>query len=107
MKFLLTLNDAPYGSEKAYNALRLVMKLRQERDDAEMRIVLMGDGASSALPHQSTPRGYYNIERMLRAVIGKRRQVKTCGICMEARGIERMTLIECIEVSTMSQLAHG
>jgi uncharacterized protein involved in oxidation of intracellular sulfur len=73
MKFLFILNDAPYGSEKAYNALRLAMKLRQERDDAEMRIFLIGDGVSSALPHQSTPQGYYNIERMLRAVIGKRR----------------------------------
>lgn len=56
--------------------LRLAMKLQQERDDAEMRVFLMGDGVSSALPHQSRPEGYYNIERMLRAVIGKRGQVK-------------------------------
>ena len=66
----------------------------------------MSDGASSALPHQSTPQGYYNIERMLRAVIGKRGQVKACGTCMEARGIEKMTLIKGIEVSTMSWLAQ-
>jgi uncharacterized protein involved in oxidation of intracellular sulfur len=43
---------------------------------------------------------------MLRAVIGKRGQVKAWGTCMGARGIEKMTLIKGIEVSTMSQLAQ-
>lgn len=28
MKILLILNDAPYGSEKTYNALRFAMKLQ-------------------------------------------------------------------------------
>ena len=29
MTLLFILNDAPYGSEKLYNALRLAMKLRK------------------------------------------------------------------------------
>lgn len=55
---------------------------------------------------QTTPQGYYNIERMLKAVVGKQGQVKACGTCIEARGLDRLGLIEGIEFSTMSQLAQ-
>ncbi|MBI3603115.1 MAG: DsrE family protein, partial [Nitrospirae bacterium] len=33
-------------------------------------------------------------------------QVKTCGTCVEARGLEKLGLIEGVAVSTMSQLAQ-
>lgn len=55
---------------------------------------------------QTTPQGYYNIERMLKAVVGKQGQVKACGTCIEARGLDRLGLIEGIEVSTMGQLVQ-
>lgn len=106
MKILLILNDAPYGSEKIYNALRLVMKLQQEHPDTEVRIFLMADAVTAALPAQTTPQGYYNVERMLKAVINKEGQVKACGTCVEARGLEKLPLLEGIEVSTMSRLAQ-
>lgn len=57
-------SDAPYGSEKAYNALRLT--LQREQADIEIRVFLMGDAALAVLPDQSTPQGYYNIERMFK-----------------------------------------
>lgn len=106
MNILLILNDAPYGSEKIYNALRLAMKLRQEHAEAELRVFLMADAVTAALPAQTTPQGYYNIERMLKAVISKQGEVKACGTCVEARGLDKAPLIEGIEVSTMSQLAQ-
>lgn len=106
MKILFILNDAPYGSEKVYNALRLAMKLQQEHTEAEVRVFLMADAVTAALPNQTTPQGYYNIERMLKAVINKQGHVKMCGTCAEARGIEKLTLVEGVEVSTMSQLAQ-
>ncbi len=106
MKILLILNDAPYGSEKIYNALRLTMKLQQEHAATEIRVFLMADAVTTALPAQSTPQGYYNIERMLKAVISKQGQVKACGTCAESRGLGKGGLIEGIEVSTMSQLAQ-
>jgi uncharacterized protein involved in oxidation of intracellular sulfur len=105
MKILFILNDAPYGSEKVYNAMRLAMKLQQEHTDAELRIFLMADAVTSALPNHSTPQGYYNIERMLRGVISKGAEVKARGTCAEARGLEKTPLIEGAEISTMSQLA--
>ncbi len=34
MKVLIIINDAPYGTEKAYNALRLAMALQKEHADS-------------------------------------------------------------------------
>jgi len=102
---LLILNDAPYGSEKVYNALRLAMKLQQEHADTQLRIFLMADAVTGALPRQSPPDGYYNIERMLRGVITHGATVKACGTCAEARGIDNVPLIDGVAISTMSELA--
>ncbi|MDP3091430.1 MAG: DsrE family protein [Nitrospira sp.] len=106
MKILFILNEAPYGSEKPYNALRLAMKLQRDHAAAEIRVFLMADAVGAALPGQTTPQGYYNIERMLKAVVGSQGQVKACGTCIEARGLDKPALIEGIEVSTMNQLAQ-
>jgi uncharacterized protein involved in oxidation of intracellular sulfur len=78
LKVLLIINDAPYGTEKAYNALRLAMALQGDHSDVDVRIFLMADAVTCALPNQATPQGYYNIERMLKPVFNKSGQVKTC-----------------------------
>ncbi len=106
MKALIIINDAPYGIEKAYNALRLAMALQKEQPDIELRVFLMADAVACALPNQNTPQGYYNIERMLKSVINKGGQVKACGTCSEARGIKGLALIEGAEISTMAQLTQ-
>lgn len=107
MKVLIIINDAPYGSEKTYNALRMAMSLQKEHaESVEMLIFLMADAVTCALPGQATPQGYYNIERMLKSVIGHGGQVKACGSCAEARGIKSLALIEGVEISTMSQLTN-
>jgi uncharacterized protein involved in oxidation of intracellular sulfur len=106
MKTLFIINDAPYGTEKAYNALRMAMMIQKEHPDIEIRIFLLADAVTCALPNQTTPQGYYNIERMLKSIIGKGGQVKTCGTCSEARGIKGLVLLEGAEISTMSQLTQ-
>lgn len=106
MKILLIINDAPYGSEKAYNALRLAMTAQKEHPVVEVQIFLMADAVTCALPNQTTPQGYYNIERMLRSLITKGAAVKACGTCSDARGIRGLPLIDGVEISTMSQLTQ-
>jgi uncharacterized protein involved in oxidation of intracellular sulfur len=107
MNTLIIINDAPYGTEKAYNALRLAMTLQKEHGESvAVRIFLMADAVTCALPGQNTPQGYYNIERMVRSVINKGGQVKACGSCAEARGVKLLLLIEGVEISTMSQLTQ-
>src|SRR4030043_302670 len=103
MKILLIINDATYGSEKANNALRMAMTLQKEHLDVQVRVFLMADAVTCALPNQSTPQGYYNIERMLKAVINKGGQIKACGTCSEARGVKGLALGECVEISTRTR----
>lgn len=106
MKILFIVNDAPYGSEKAYNALRMAMTLQREQARVEVHIFLMADAVTGALPEQATPQGYYNIARMLKAVLNRGGQVKVCGSCCEARGLTGLGLLKGIDISTMLQLAQ-
>ena len=66
--YLFIINDGPYGNERPYNALRLAMSL-VKREAASVRIFLLGDGVQCATKGQETPQGYYNIERMLTAIL--------------------------------------
>ncbi|MEN8229970.1 MAG: DsrE family protein [Bacteroidota bacterium] len=105
-KILILINDAPYGTEKAYNALRLAMQLSKEHAEVEVRVFLMADAANCAIANQNTPNGYYNIERMLKAILLKGAKVKICGGCAEARGLKNAPLIEGTELSTMAELTN-
>lgn len=106
MSFLFIVNDAPYGSEKPYNALRLAMSLQRMRPHDPVRVFLMADSVTAALPNQSTPEGFYNVERMLQSIIRKGGEVKLCGTCAEARGLKQLSLIEGAEISTLNQLTE-
>jgi len=105
-KILILINDAPYGTEKAYNAFRLAMQLGKDHADTEVRVFLMADAASCAIANQNTPSGYYNIERMLKATLAKGAKVKICGSCAEARGLKNVQLIEGTQLSTMAELTN-
>jgi uncharacterized protein involved in oxidation of intracellular sulfur len=65
--YLFIINDAPYGNERPYNALRLAMNLAK-RPEMTVQVFLIGDGVNCALAGQKTPNGYYNIERMLGSI---------------------------------------
>ena len=104
-KILIIINDAPYGTEKAYNALRLAMNLQKEHQ-AIVNIFLLADAVSCALPNQITPNGYYNIERMLVSIINKGGIVKSCGTCASARGIDQIPFIDGVELSNMKEFTQ-
>ena len=106
MKILLVINDAPYGTEKAYNALRMAMTLQKEHPEVQVLIFLLADAVGCAIPNQKTPQGYYNIERMLKSVINKGAKIKACGGCSEARGISDLNLIEGVEISNMKEFSN-
>lgn len=66
--FLFVINESPYGNERPYNALRLALNLSR-RSEACVRVFMTGDGVNCAIAGQKTPDGYYNVERMLKAVV--------------------------------------
>ncbi len=101
---LFILNEAAYGSERTYNALRLAGAIAA-RDQASVRLFLMADAVGCAKSGQRVPTGYYNVQLMLDKVI-KRGEVGLCGTCMDARGITEAELVEGARRSTMAELAE-
>jgi uncharacterized protein involved in oxidation of intracellular sulfur len=86
MKALFILNDAPYGSERTYNGLRLAGALAKNPDNA-VRVFLMGDAVVGGKSAQKPPAGFYNVGLMLDRVLKSDGEVKLCGTCMDARGM--------------------
>lgn len=102
MKTLFILNDAPYGSERSYNGLRLAGSLAKQ-DDIEVKIFLAGDAASCAKSGQKVPQGYYSVQTMLAAVTRRGGTVGVCGTCMDARGITEAELAEGTHRSSLEE----
>lgn len=92
MKNLVIQNDAPYGSERSYNGLRLAFGLAKSESE-EVRLFLIGDAASCAKHGQKTPNGYYNIESMLKGIVARGTEVAVYGTCMDARAIASDDLV--------------
>lgn len=106
MKILFVINDAPYGTEKAYNALRLSSQILKDKPETELRIFLLADAVNCALKNQITPQGYYNIERMMRGILSKGGKVKLCGTCSDARGLKELSLIEGVQISNLAEFSE-
>lgn len=104
MNTLILINDAPYGTEKAYNALRLANQIGKDYPGTAITIFLMADAVGCAVAGQVTPNGYYNIERMLKLARTHGATIKLCGSCADARGIKNVPLVEGAEMSTMAEL---
>ena len=101
---LFILNDAPYGNERTYNALRLAGALTS-REDQQVRVFLMADAVGCAKAGQKVPEGYYNLQLML-GKVARKGEVALCGTCMDARGLTDSELIEGARHGTLAQLAE-
>jgi uncharacterized protein involved in oxidation of intracellular sulfur len=104
-KVLVILNDPPYGTERSYNGLRLALSVAK-RDDADVRVFLIGDAVSCTMAHQKTPDGFYNLERMIGAVARRGVEVGCCGSCLDARGITEDLLAKGARPSSMEELGE-
>ncbi|HAZ13888.1 MAG: hypothetical protein A2X86_12925 [Bdellovibrionales bacterium GWA2_49_15] len=105
MKTLFILNDAPYGTERSYNGLRLAGSLAKLEGE-QVKVFLMGDAASCPKKGQKLPQGYYNIEIMIKNVARLNSEVGVCGSCMDARGITEPELMEGAKRSTLDELTN-
>ncbi len=102
---MFIVNDPPHGTERAYNALRLAMNVLKE-PSTELRMFLVGDGASCAKSGQSVPQGYYNVETMLKALVRRCGTVGVCGTCMDARGLKDTDLVEGTRRSSLDEMTE-
>lgn len=102
MKILVILNDPPYGTERAYNGLRLAGSLARH-DGVELRVFLFGDAVGCALANQNVPDGYYHLDRMVTAVVRHGGEIGCCGTCMDARAFTDDKLVEGARRSTLDE----
>ncbi len=105
MHTLFILNDAPYGSERTYNGLRLAVSLARQGGQT-VRVFLIGDAASAAHNGQHVPQGFYSVEVMLGNVHRNGGEIGVCGTCMEARGLTDGDLAEGTRRSTLAELTE-
>ncbi|MBN8486143.1 MAG: DsrE family protein [Burkholderiales bacterium] len=101
---LFIVNDAPYGNERAYNALRLAGALASRDGQAAVRLFLMADAVGCAKSGQKVPEGYYNVQIML-GKVARKGEVGLCSTCMDARGLRDDELVEGAKRGTLAQLA--
>ncbi len=103
MNILFVVNDPPYGTERAYNALRHATTVGK-RPEAVIRLFLMADAVQCARQGQKTPNGYYNLERMVTVAERQGTVMGACGTCMDARAMSDDSLIAGVHRSTMEEL---
>ena len=103
-QYLFILNDAPYGTERSYNGLRLARSLLNSQEG--VRAFLIGDGAACGVGGQKVPQGYYNIGDMVGSVPRRKGEVAVCGTCMDARGIAEEHLVEGARRGSMDLLTE-
>jgi uncharacterized protein involved in oxidation of intracellular sulfur len=101
MKYLFIFSDSPYGSQRAYNGLRLAGALSRK---AAIRVFLLGDGVLCGIAGFAPAHADYNPQELLRAIAATGAGLAACGTCMEARGIPSESLIPEVRRSSMDEL---
>ncbi len=88
MKILFLLNDAPYGNDKNYNALRTAILMQKQDPATTIWVYLMSDSVFCALPDQKERPGLYNAANMLSDIVQNGGEVRLCTSCAETRGVK-------------------
>ena len=102
----IILQSAPYGDERIWNAFRLTQAMITASIGMKVNIFLTGDAVTTAKKGQKPPKGFYNLENMLKGLIKKGVEVVACVTCISARGLAQSELIEGIVVgSTVGDFA--
>jgi len=100
----IVINEAAYGKERAWNALRLAMAMMTK--DVKVNIFLLEDGVTVAKKGQLPPEGYYNLEKMLAQLVQRGTKVRACGTCLQARGLNQNDLVPGVETGKILDLVE-
>ena len=105
MQILFIVNDPPYGTERAYNALRHVNAVAQQPDVA-VRLFFMADAVQGARRGHSPPNGWYNLEQMIQRAAQLGVACGACGSCMDTRALPADALIAGVHRSSLEELTQ-
>jgi uncharacterized protein involved in oxidation of intracellular sulfur len=96
------IGQAPYTAERPYTALRFVNTALL--DGHIMKLFLIEDGIFAALKKQN-PTEYPNVKQWLEQGLETGNlEVKACGVCLKARGVEEADLVTGVKTSSMHDL---
>jgi uncharacterized protein involved in oxidation of intracellular sulfur len=105
MKFLFVLNDAPYGSQRTFNGLRLAVSLARSSAN-QLQIFLFGDGVLAGLGHAAPLSAFYNPQEMLAQLSQRGAMIGACKTCLEQRGFGDEMLLSVVKRSTLDDLTN-
>jgi len=93
MNILLVINDSPYQTERAYNALRLATSFAGD-SETTVQLFLIGDGAWCGVANQNPPADcQYNVEWLIQRFLPGGCEILVCRTCLDSRGIQDGDLI--------------
>jgi uncharacterized protein involved in oxidation of intracellular sulfur len=104
-RILFLILEGAYGTQRAYNALRLARIIQIEHQETEVRVFMIGDAVACALANQQPPEGFYNLEKMLDTVVSRGGRVAALKSSLEIRGMATLPLVHGLNLATMSDLA--
>jgi uncharacterized protein involved in oxidation of intracellular sulfur len=104
-KVAIIINDAPYGNEKPWNALRFSKALIMQKQ--KVILCFVGDGVNVIKKGQQSPKGFYNLGLMLEELISLGAEAMACATCTSARGLDKSEVINKVEIGGfMTKLAR-
>jgi uncharacterized protein involved in oxidation of intracellular sulfur len=106
----VVVGDAPYGSQRIYTALRLLLVALHEGHEANL--FLLEDGVFAAKAGQQPPEmpvgdaGMPNCEALIQAAIQEGLTTKACRVCCLERGVTQEEIIPGVEIGSMLDLLN-
>ena len=106
----VALSEAPYGSQRAYTALRLLLVALHEEHKANL--FLVEDGVFLAKAGQRPPempvggQGMPNCEALLRAALDEGLVAKACQVCCRERGVGQEEVVKGVGIGSMLDLLN-
>lgn len=100
--YTIIINEAPYGKERPYTALRFARTC--DIEGHKVKIFLMENGVYLAKKGQKPSPDQVNLSEHLEDMIAGGHEVKACGVCMQARGLSENDLIAGVKAATMHEL---
>ena len=97
--FTVVIANGAYTSERPYTMLRFAYTALLEGH--KINVFLVEDGIFIGKKNQD-PSTYDNIGKWMNDVIKEGANVKACGVCMKARGLDENELMEGINKTTMN-----
>ena len=102
--FTIIINEAPIGKERAFTALRFATACVLEGH--KVNLFLIENGVYVAKKGQNSSAETPNLGGYLEELIKRDVEVKTCIVCIQARGLIESDLIEGTKIATIQELVE-